>query len=438
MNNFEDNKFVNKFLVIASKISGQPHLMSIRDSFQMTMPLFILAGIIVMLNHVVLPWVFTGEALATYSQFGNAITNATLNVSTILVAALIGYNLSIQKGFNNPVATLITVFSSLITLLPMSSLLTPVGGDAAVEIGGVINYANIGTAGMITGIIVGLLAGEVFIRLSNQDKLVINLGDEVPPGVSKAFNALIPTALTLSLFSVINLILIITLQTDLLQLITNLIQAPLRGVATSLLGYTFLYSLGNLLFGFGIHQTTINGPFTEPFLLQNINENMALVQNGQEPVHILNSAFQTSFAQMGGTGATISLIIAILLFSKSAANKSIAKLAIPSGIFEINEPVIFGLPIVFNIPLIIPFVAVPAIQTIIAYFATKAGLIPILSANIPWITPPIISGYLASMGNFIVPLFQIALIALGVVIYLPFLRISETIAEKEAQAELEK
>lgn len=434
--NVEDNKLINKFLMIASKIASQPHLMSIRDSFQMTMPLFILAGLAVMVNHVVLPWVLTGDTLQQYMAFGNAITNATLNISTVLIATLIGYNLAIQRAYNNPIATGITAFASLVTLLPMTVMANPVAGGDAVLVSGMINYDTIGTKGMITGIIVGLLSAEVFIRLSTQEKFKINLGDDVPSGVSKAFNVLIPTIMTLSLFSAVNLILFLTLDTNLLQLITDLIQAPLSSIATSLGGYLFLYSLGNLLFGFGIHQSTINGPFTEPFLLQNMNENMMAVQTGMQPTHILNSSFQTVYAQMGGTGATISLIIAILLFSKNKANKSVAKLAVPSGIFEINEPVIFGLPIVFNIPLIIPFVLVPVVQAIIAYVATYIGVLPILKVNVPWITPPVISGWLASVGDIRVPLFQIALIALGVAIYLPFFKIHEKILEKQAHEEV--
>lgn len=436
--NLENNKIIDKFLVIASKIASQPHLMSIRDSFQMTMPLFILAGLAVMVNNVALPWFLSGDVLAQYTTFGNAITNATLNISTILVALLIGYNLSIQKGFNNPMATAVTTFASLVTLLPMTAMVTPLAGGDAIAVGGVISYDTIGTKGMITGIIVGLLAAEIFIKLSTQKKLVINLGDEVPSGVSRAFNILIPTILTLAIFSAINLVLVITMNTNLLQLITDLIQAPLRNIATSIGGYLLLYSLGNLLFGFGIHQSTINGPFTEPFMLQNMNENMAAVQTGQAPTHILNSAFQTVYAQMGGTGATISLIIAIMIFSKSRATRNVAKLAIPSGIFEINEPIIFGIPVVFNIPLIIPFVLVPVAQAILAYLATVAGILPILKVNVPWITPPVISGWLASVGDLRVPLFQIALIALGVVIYLPFLKIHERIMSRQAQEEQEE
>lgn len=431
----ENNSLVNKFLVLASKISGQPHLMSIRDSFQMTMPLFILAGLAVMVNHVMLPWFLSGDALSQYQVFGNAITNATLNISTILIAMLIGYNLSKHKSFDNPIATAITCFASLVTLLPMTVLIT-LATKEVVGVDGIISYDSIGTKGMITGIIVGILAAELFIRLSEQKKFRISLGDDVPQGVSNAFNVLIPTVLTLSIFSVANLVLIMTMNTNLLQLITDLIQAPLSLVATSLGGYLLLYSLGNLLFGFGIHQSTINGPFTEPFMLQNMNENMMAVQAGQAPTHILNSAFQTVYAQMGGTGATISLVIAILLFSKHKATRNIAKLAVPSSIFEINEPIIFGLPIVFNIPMIIPFVLTPIIQTLLAYFATAFGIIPILKINIPWITPPVISGWLASAGDIRVPIFQIVLIAVGVMIYLPFLGIHEKILVKQSQEEL--
>lgn len=168
-------------------------------------------------------------------------------------------------------------------------------------------------------------------------------------------------------------------------------------------------------------------------MTQNISDNTLAFANGMEPPHILTSSFQTSFAQMGGTGATISLVIAILIFTKFRPYREIAKLGLAPSIFEINEPIIFGLPIVFNIPMMIPFVFLPVIQTLIAYFATSVGLVSKTVVLVPWITPPIISGWLSTAGDWRAPVLQVILIAIGVVVYLPFLKISERVSIKQAE-----
>lgn len=170
-------------------------------------------------------------------------------------------------------------------------------------------------------------------------------------------------------------------------------------------------------------------------MTQNINENTLAFESGQEAPNILTVSFQTAFAQMGGTGATMSLIIAILIFSKVKQYNQVAKLGLASGIFEINEPVIYGLPIVFNLPMMIPFVLIPILQTLIAYFATAIGLVSKTVILVPWITPPIISGYLATAGDWRASVLQIFLLILGVIIYLPFLKISEAVLQKQATQE---
>ncbi|MHC5227738.1 PTS sugar transporter subunit IIC [Enterococcus sp. LJL99] len=424
---------MDKFVEIASRIGNQIHLRTLRDAFATIMPLFILAGLAVLVNFVIFPFIFNGDTLTTMQQFGTSITNGTLNIAGLLLCPAIGYFLSKNRQFSNPISAAIIALATLIVMMPLQISVSPISGETEIIASGVLSFSNLGTSSMFAGIIIGLVETELLVFLSNRKHLKIDLGNDVPPAVSKSFNILIPALLSLSIFAALALILNITLGTDLITLIVTLIQEPLRGISTSLLGYLFLYSLGNFLFTFGIHQTVINGSFTEPFMTQNINDNMLALANGTEPPHILTVSFQTAFAQMGGTGATISLLIAIFLFSKFKPYREIAKLAVAPGLFEINEPVIFGLPIVFNIPMMIPFVCLPAIQTLIAYFATSIGLVSKTVVLVPWITPPIISGWVATGGDWRAPILQILLIALGVVIYLPFLKISEQVSRKQAE-----
>jgi PTS system cellobiose-specific IIC component len=133
---------------------------------------------------------------------------------------------------------------------------------------------------------------------------------------------------------------------------------------------------------------------------------------------------------MGGTGGTIALILAVFLFIKTKSYRNVASLSIAPGLFNINEPIIFGLPIVFNLPMIIPFVLSPVIGVLIGYFGTAIGFVEPLTVMVPWTTPPFLSGFLASQGDFKVVILQILIIAITTAFYLPFLKISEAVAKK--------
>lgn len=430
----ENSKFMDKFINFATKIGNQIHLKALRDSFAILSPLFILAGLAVLINSVFFPWLLSGDALENAQQFGSYINNGSLNIASLLLAPTLAYFLSTSRDYSNPISISISVLAIYIVMLPSSTVVEIEGVEHVVE--GVLSFQNLGTESMFAGIVVGLVATEILVKLSTIKSLRINLGEEVPPAVGVAFSLLIPIGITMSLFAAIAVILNVFFDTNLVDLIVTFIQAPLRGiVGNNLLGYLFLYSLGNFLFSLGIHQSVINGPFTDPFLLQNMNQNMLDFTNGDDIQYILTGSWKDSFPQMGGTGATISLLLAIFLFSKSSHYRQIAKLALPSGLFNINEPIIFGLPIVFNIPMIIPFVGVPVVFAVISYYATSWGLIGPTVVNIPWITPPVISGYLATAGDWRAPILQILLIILGAFIYLPFLRISERVQEQQAEAE---
>ncbi|WP_027108846.1 PTS sugar transporter subunit IIC [Lacticigenium naphthae] len=427
-------KFMEAFVNIAIKIGNQVHLRSIRDAFATIIPLFILAGLAVLVNWAVLPWFLSEDALVTAQRFGTSITRGTLDIAGLLLAPTIAYFLAKNKKFDNPISVAVISLATFIAMMPLQLMGTSTAG-VEVELDGYLSFSNLGTQSMFAGIIIGLLAAEVLLKFNKIEAIKINLGEQVPSAVAKSFNVLLPAIFTISLFAGVSLFLSLVFGMDLISLIVNLIQEPLRKIGTSLGGYLLLYSLGNLLFSFGIHQSVINGPFTEPFMTQNINENMTAFNEGLEVPHILTLSFQTAFAQMGGTGSTISLIIAVFIFSKISAYKEIAKLSLAPGIFEINEPIIFGLPIVFNLPMMIPFVLLPIIQTLIAYAATAAGLISRTVVYIPWVTPPVISGWLATGGDWRASVLQIILITLGVLVYLPFLKISEQVLVRQAELE---
>lgn len=432
-NKVSNNRFLEKFAEVSSKIGNEVHLRSLRDAFAMIMPLFILAGVGVLINNVFFPLIASGEILTKLQVWGNLITNGTLNIAGLVLAPAIGYVLARNKGFKNPMAAAILAIAALVMTMPEKITLALVNSAKTSTVTGGLSFDNLGTTGMFGGIIVGLLATELFIKLTKIKHLQIHLGDGIPPMVAESFNSLIPTVLTTGLFALVGALLSVFWNTDVITLISTLIQDPLRSFNTSLPGMLFIYSIGNLLFTLGIHQTVINGTLLDPVLLINMNKNMAAYSAHEHIPYIITNTFRDTFGMIGGTGSTICLLIAVFIFSRQKASREVAGLSLAPGIFNINEPVIFGFPIVFNIPMMIPFVLQPVIGILIAYFFTAIGWMHRVVVLVPWTTPPLLSGFLATGGDWRAVVVQLIIIVEGVFFYLPFLKVSEAVMLKNSK-----
>ena len=430
-----------KFGIVATKLGNQIHLRTLRDAFATFMPFMMLAGFVTLINSVILePTGFMGEivdtsTLTTLHQIGTSIANGTLSITTLLVVAAVSYHMCASRNYTNHIAAVLVAISTFVVLTPMQMMFTPENADKAVEVTGVIPISYTGASGMFVGIFVGLAATELFIKLSNNKKLQIQLSGNIPPAVLKSFNVLIPIIITITSFALLSFIIIQLFNMDINKLITTIVTEPLSKITTGLPGFLLITSIANLFFGFGIHQAVISGSLLDPFLIQNMQENMAAYANKEQIPHIINMAFKDTFAVMGGSGNTIALLIAIFIFSRRKDYKDFAKLSVTPAIFNISEPIIFGLPIVFNISLIIPFVLAPIFSLTVAYFATAVGLINHVVVQIPWTTPPVISGFLATAGDWRAAVLQILIIAASVFIYLPFLRIDEHVTTKLSENE---
>ena len=430
-----------KFGIVATKIGNQIHLRTLRDAFATFMPFMMLAGFVTLINYVILePTGFMGkiinpDTLIKVQEIGTSIANGTLSITTLLVVAAVSYHMCISRNYTNHIAAVLVAISTFVVLTPMKTMFMPETASKAIEVTGVIPVSHTGASGMFVGIFVGLLTTELFIKLSTNEKLQIKLSGNIPPAVLKSFNVLIPIMITITSFAILSFIINQLFNMDVNGLITKLITGPLSKVTTGLPGFLLITSVANLFFGFGIHQAVISGSLLDPFLIQNMQENMAAYDNKTEIPHIINMAFKDTFAVMGGSGNTIALLIAIFIFSRRKDYKDFAKLSVAPAVFNISEPIIFGLPIVFNISLIIPFVLAPIFSLTVAYFATAAGLINHVVVQIPWTTPPVISGFLATGGDWRAAVLQIAIIVASVFIYLPFLRVDEKVTASIALKE---
>lgn len=246
--------------------------------------------------------------------------------------------------------------------------------------------------------------------------------DGVPPTVSKSFAALIPSAIVMVVFFLVKIAFEATPYGNVHEFIFNFLQIPLLKLGNTLSATAIAYVFLHLFWFFGINGSSVVGAVYNPILKILSAENLVAFQAGTKLPNIITAQFQDMFATFGGAGSTLSLIIAMLLICKSKRIKSIGKLSILPGIFGINEPLIFGLPIMLNPLLLIPFALVPTVNIIIAYFCMSTGLVPLTNGvQLPWTTPIIFSGFLTTGWQGAV--LQLVLLILGIFMYIPFIKI---------------
>ncbi|MGL4561370.1 MAG: PTS sugar transporter subunit IIC [Brevinema sp.] len=277
----------------------------------------------------------------------------------------------------------------------------------------------LGANGLFTAIIVALLSVEITEFIDQ--KIKIKLDKSIPSAIVVFLNSLLPLVFNILIIYGVNLIIIASTDHTFPEFITTLL-SPIINIGNNLWGYIFILLFGNLLWILGIHGTSIIFPIIFSIGITNTGINADLLNSGQEPNMIMNLQMFRYYA-LGGAGNTLGLII-LMIYSKVASMRTIGKLAFIPAICGINEPVIFGVPIVLNPVLAIPFVSMPAISIIIGYFAQKLGLVSLGYMVDPSFTPFFIQSYLSALDwrNVILGLL---LVLVSIVVYMPFFRIYE-------------
>ena len=295
-----------------------------------------------------------------------------------------------------------------------------------------ISGNELGATGLFTGMIIGVLAVELFCFFEKQDALKIKMPDQVPPGVSRAFEVLVPATLTLIITACIGSACYNLTGLYLNDIIKNSIQGPLGSLGATVPGIIILYLVIMLFWLVGIHGNNMVSAVKESIFTPLALENVEAFNKGQTPKNIINMYAIQMWGEIGGSGCTLGLVIAIFIFSKREDNKAIASLSLIPGCFEINETVTFGIPMVLNPILGIPFVLTPIVLEIVGYVLTVIGFCPVACLTVPWTCPPLIFGFLATGANIMGAVTQAILIAISVVIYTPFLISYEKYQNKQA------
>lgn len=412
-----------KFVPVAARVGNQRHLVAIRDGFITIMPLTIVGSLAVLINN--LPIKFYQNALdaiwkhETWTQFGGNIWNATFGIISLLLAFSVAYHLT--KSYDKDALS-----GGVIGLASYMTFGT--FGE-----GGLTGLTT-GTGGIFVALITALISAELFSRLSGNPRLLIKMPAGVPSAVSKSFAALLPAILTIGLFALVRTIISAGFNVpDIIGTFYSSIQEPFMGLTNTWVAGLILAFIPTFLWSFGIHGANIIEPFMQSINLQAIDANVAAISAGEVAPYIINKPFFDAFVNMGGSGTTIALIIAIFIIArKNKQYNTVGKLSAAPGLFNINEPLLFGLPIVLNPVLIVPFILTPMVNVTIAFFATKWGFVPAATIAVPWTTPPIINGFLVTQSVWGAVL-SIVLIAVAICIYLPFLSMANRMARQNEQ-----
>ena len=424
---------LKKTLSLAQWMGSQIHLRTMRDAFIMLIPFLVLSGMMILINNVVinpggiLSGIVADTTLSSWQTVGNKVVNGTMNILGTLIGLVFSYNLARNRQFANPLMAALVAVSCLFVLMPVLNAFTPEGATAQVMIKSAAPYALLGTSGTFVALVCGGLATELFIRISKNKRLQIRIEGNVPPAVIQSFNTLFAVMITVLLFAFVSYLMVVVAGVELHELINMVIQKPLLGLATSLPAYILIDIINNFVFSLGINPGGITGAILEAPMLVAMQQNMDAWAAGREIPNIIVRPFSDLYGRMGGTGITLCLIIAVFIRSKRKELRSFSRTVMPTTLFNINEPVIFGFPIIFNPILMIPFTFIPSILYIIAYYATAWGWVSKIVVFVPWSVPPLISGYLASGGDYRNVILQFILLVLGVLLYMPFLMLYEKV-----------
>lgn len=406
-----------KMLPLAEKISSNIYLTALKNAFIALIPFLIVGSFFLLL---------TNFPISGYNEFMTSLLgkgtldklnygiNASYGLMTLLV--IITFSKELVEKLNLSQSTAILPIAIFFLMLP---------GSVTTESGNIVSGAyallDFSSESMFLGIIVTVITIKMVEFLENR-AFTIKMPDSVPPEIAKSFKSLVPILVVLLFWIIIKVLFESTHFGTPGKFISVMLQEPLLYLGNSIFSQLIAEMMISLFWFFGIHGdsivTSVMGPIWQTLSAQNL----AQTQAGLAATNIITQQFRDVYLIAGGTGFTGALLISIFMVAKSTRLKQLSKLAAPAAVFNINEPIIFGLPIVLNPLMLIPFIITPIVLCTVTYVVIALGWVPPTSGvSIPWTTPIFVSGFLTTGVSGVV--LQAANLAIATTIYLPFVKI---------------
>lgn len=405
----------SKVLPIANKLGSQKHMVAIRSGIIATLPLTIIGSFFV---------IFLNIPIDAYMKFIEPYKNAldipfryTVGAMTLYCCFSIAANLGKSYKLDQIVCGFLSVLSFLIACIQVTKISAVPG---VIEGGRWINISGLSASSLFGGMLCAIISVEIY-RIMKEKKIALKMPEGVPEGVANSFEALYPTVAIILFFWIIRYI----LKIDINHVLTVLLM-PLKGVlvGNNLLGGLLTVFLIVFFWVFGIHGPAILGPIIRPMWDSAIAENMeifAMTGTTDNLPYLFTEQFIQWYVWIGGSGATLALSV-LFLRSKSDFLKQLGKISVIPGLFNINEPVIFGAPIVMNPILAIPFIVSPLVMTTTAYIAFKLNIIPAMMARLPFTVISPIAAIISTNWTIAAGILVIINFIISLVIYYPFFK----------------
>ncbi|MDE7051269.1 MAG: PTS sugar transporter subunit IIC [Lactobacillus sp.] len=423
--------FVNKHILPpVMKFVNTKAIRALRDGMLLSLPFIMVGSLFLLLASFPVPSVAQWMDQTGLTRFWNQAYNASFGIVAVFAVVGIAYTWAKNDKVDPLPAGMTAFVGFLIIMNPTTAVMdgskTIISSAKAPSLlSGFIDRTWLGGQGMIAAIIIGMITGWIYSWFV-KNKITIKLPDQVPPAVAGSFVALIPAAVLTTLWLAVYAFFDKVAGTTLTEWIYHTIQTPLQGLSDSFGGILIMTLLVPFFWFFGVHGSTLVGGIVGPILSANALQNAAIFKkygyvDAAHGGHIVIQGLFDQFSTVTGAGMTIGLVVFMTFFAKSQQMKGIGKLALVPGIFNINEPVLFGVPLVLNPLLAVPFFIMPPLSAGSTYLLIKAGILPYLNGvQVPWTTPPVISGFL--IGGWKVAIWQAIILIVSFFLYLPFVR----------------
>ncbi|GHT88095.1 PTS lactose transporter subunit IIC [Betaproteobacteria bacterium] len=427
-------RFLDRLRILTAPewISG-PTMMSIRNGFLLSLPLVVTGALAIIFNNLPITAYQAGMSRLfgdNWSQFGALVWQGTFGILSLPILVGISHYLTEYHNQRHPTQPISPVIASLVALACLL-VITPLGKDVPLS-------SWLGVQGLFISILVAVLATRLFLYLAQSRYLHMTLYSEgLDAAIPLSFWCLAPGVLTILGFTIGHLVLHFFTGISVHEVVHKLMLYPFSLVDDVFNAAIAYVTLTHLSWFMGIHGSNVFDPLAQELFEHADKANLEALLAGLPPPHPMSKHFMDIFVFMGGAGSSLCLLIAIFIASKNRNSLRLAKISVAPGLLNINEILLYGLPIILNPIFFLPFIFTPLIIMAVSSLALRWGFIPWPAVQLDWTATPLLSGYLAT-GSWRGTALQVLNLIIGTLIYLPFVKVSDRVKEERQRAAMEQ